>query len=468
MIDFAKVTLRAGNGGRGVTSFLREKYNPKGGPDGGDGGRGGDIIIRASNQLSTLLDFQYKKVFEAPHGQAGGSRNMHGRDGENLVIEVPTGTVIKVNRIEKEKILRKHNKNEYENLKEYQQIVLNYKKMEKQKRYELLKKTTAEHIAENAMREISVEKHAVEESNPQTVANPQSTDQTYPSWQDDDQHQSILYIPDDKLNESQFEGESSTLVQTAANDQQPQIYLDAPTYDLAREGDQIVIARGGLGGRGNAQFKSASHQTPQESERGQKGDIVEVEIQLKLIANVGLIGFPNAGKSTLLAALTSATPKIGNYPFTTLNPNLGVMKDDQQTVVLADVPGLIEGAHEGKGLGIRFLKHIERTNLLVHMIALPDEILDSPPEAIAEHLKTQYAVIREELTLYKKDLEKKTELLVINKIDLLPEDQKSDYITAIEQMFKSEHLSPIFISAVSNIGLNGLRKLLLDALSHAA
>ncbi len=243
LVDRARITIKAGDGGDGLATFRREKYVPRGGPDGGDGGRGGDVFLEVDPQLNTLLRFQYEQRFEADRGGSGGSARKHGRDGKDIVIKVPPGTVVR---------------------------------------------TT-------------------------------------------------------------IDGEPYSI-------------------DLLRPGERLLAARGGKGGLGNTHFATSTHQAPRIAELGQPGDEYELELELKLIADVGLIGFPNAGKSTLLAASSAARPKIANYPFTTLSPNLGVAQVGDQTFVIADIPGLIEGAHAGVGLGHDFLRHVERTRVLVHVL----------------------------------------------------------------------------------------------------
>lgn len=461
MIDHVKITARAGNGGRGITSFRREKFVPKGGPDGGDGGRGGNVIIRATGNLTTLSDLRYKKIFEAQHGQAGGAREMKGADGEDIIIYVPTGSIIQVNRIESEKIKEKRGKGDHDNKVEYQQNILNYRRMQKEKNHEIYKKTLDQDTEAEHLREKIGENNQLEEQGREEELVDQQTTQTYP--QSISNNEPTTYADEEQKHDSQSHKLYKFSTNEPYSDEITQVQnTDSliPTFDLIKEGEEIIIARGGRGGRGNTRFKSPSHQTPMESERGQKGDIVELEITLKMIAQVGLIGFPNAGKSTLLSKLTAATPKIGDYPFTTLEPNLGVLKEAEKTLVLADLPGLIEGAHQGKGLGIQFLQHIERTALLLHLIALT-EPADTSAHQYAQDIYQNYNAIREELLLFKAGLEQKHELIVINKIDLLPEDQRLEYIKAIEDTFADCDKQLIFISAQEGNGLTSLKKILL-------
>jgi len=284
-IDEAIITVQSGNGGAGCVSFRREKFIPRGGPDGGDGGRGGDILIRSTAPRHTLSDFRFRRHFKAEDGRPGQKRQKAGRSGAALVIEIPPGTLV----------------------------------------------------------------------------------------------------------------------------------TDADTgevlKDFAGSDETAVICRGGRGGRGNRHFRSASHQAPRFAQPGEAGESRTLRLDLKLIADVGIVGLPNAGKSTLIRALTAARPKTGPYPFTTLVPHLGVLRIGAgEPVFLADIPGLIEGAHQGAGLGTRFLRHIERTRVLLHLI---DASAISPGEPLAD-----YRTLREEMGLYRGELLEKPSLIVLNKMDL--------------------------------------------------
>ena len=285
-IDRVVVNVKAGDGGSGITSFRREKFVPMGGPDGGDGGRGGDIIIVGDSNLSTLLDYTYRDSWTAPSGDHGSGSNRSGRSGLDVVMPVPVGTVIK----------------------------------------------------------------------------------------------------------------------------------DSETMELLGEvlesGERIVVAQGGRGGKGNSYFASATHQSPREYQPGEDGQSRTLELELKLIADVGLVGQPNAGKSTLLSVISAAHPKIGDYPFTTLTPNLGVVQlSDGRTFVVADLPGIIEGAHEGRGLGLQFLRHIERTRVLAFLI--PIDAMD---------WQAEYDQLRGEVEAYSTELADKPHCVVFTKMDLLGDD----------------------------------------------
>jgi GTP-binding protein len=311
MIDYAKITVKAGNGGSGKVGWRQDKFQRKGGPDGGNGGNGGSVYLVADKDLNTLKPFQFQKLFEAQSGQMGGNSRRTGRSGEDLVIQVPVGTVV--------------NKN----------------------------------------------------------------------------------------------------------------------IDLAEAGQKVLVAKGGVGGRGNRAFRSPTNTTPKTAETGTKGESQVLSLELKLLADVGLIGLPNAGKSTLLSVLTKAKPKIADYPFTTLEPNLGVMDN----LVMADIPGLIEGAHEGKGLGIEFLRHVERCRVLVHVI-----------DATSKTINADYHQVRSELGQYSKGLLDKPEIIVLNKIDLLPEKE-------LEKTTKALKKKVIALSAATHKNLDKLKQALISSVA---
>ena len=285
LVDRAQITVKAGDGGDGLATFRREKFVPRGGPDGGDGGRGGHVYFEVDPQLNTLLRFRFEQRFEADRGGNGGSARRHGRDGKDLVIPVPPGTVVR----------------------------------------------------------------------------------------------------------TEIDGEPYTI-------------------DLVAPGQRLLAARGGKGGLGNVHFATSTHQAPRIAELGQPGEQRQLDLELKLIADAGLIGFPNAGKSTLLAAISAAKPKIANYPFTTLSPNLGVVAVGDQTFVVADIPGLIEGAHAGVGLGHDFLRHIERTRVLIHVV---DAAGTEGRDPVAD-----FAQINTELRLYQPALLDRPQIVALNKMDL--------------------------------------------------
>lgn len=312
-VDTAKVLIQAGKGGDGSVSFRHEIYVDKGGPDGGDGGKGGDVVFVASEDTNTLADFRYKPELRAEVGQNGSKANRRGKSGEDLEVKVPVGTIV---------------------------------------------------------------------------------------WR---------------------EGEIIA--------------------DLTKSGQRVVVAHGGEGGFGNAHFKSSVRQTPRVAEKGEPGDAFEADLELKLLADVGLVGFPNAGKSTFLSVVSNARPEIADYAFTTLTPNLGVADVDEDSLLIADIPGLIEGASEGKGLGHDFLRHIERTAVLLHMI-------DSYSDDIAK----SYQVIRGELENHNPELAKRPEIIVLTKAEGLDEEMINMQMAAIGQVTSSD--TPVFaISATAHQGL---------------
>lgn len=320
-IDQVNIFVKSGKGGDGMVHFRREKYEPRGGPDGGDGGKGGDLIFEVKPILNSLSHFKPKQKFAADDGVNGGASQMTGKNGKDLIIYIPPGTVI-------------------------------------------------------------------------------------------------------------YDAETGALL-----------------GDLTEAGQRLIVCKGGRGGRGNQHFATSRNQAPRTAERGEPHEEKVIRLELKLIADIGIIGLPNAGKSTLLSVLTNAKPKIGDYPFTTLEPNLGVAKlDDETTVVLADIPGLIEGAHEGAGLGHDFLRHIQRTRVLIHMI-----------DGLSEDPLADYSQINTELSLFDTKLGKKPQVVVINKIDQ-PDVQAK--LKEIESSFKKKKINIITASAMAR---NNTREILVSA-----
>ena len=320
-IDYAQIEVQSGSGGDGAVTFRREKYVPKGGPSGGDGGDGGNVIVKASANLHTLLDFRYKKKYIAPNGDKGGSSLKDGKNGSDVIIKVPMGTIIK-------------------------------------------------------------------------------------------------------------DAETNKIL-----------------FDLDENEKEIVLAQGGKGGRGNSKFATPTNQTPRIAEDGKKGESKKVILELKLIADVGLVGFPNAGKSTLISKISAAKPKIADYPFTTIEPNLGIVKyKDFKSFTVADIPGIIEGASEGKGLGHQFLRHIERTRIILFLI-----------EATSETIETDLEILFSELKSYSPKLLQKKMLISFSKADLI-DSEKMNELFAFK--FKGIAAKPIIFSAITGNGLN----LLLDIL----
>ena len=327
-LDQAKIFVRSGSGGPGAVSFRREKFIEFGGPDGGDGGKGGDIVFEAVAGLNTLIDFRYTQHFRAPRGKGGSGSNRTGAGGDDLVIEVPVGTQILA----------------------------------------------------------------------------------------DDEERTLL-------------------------------------ADLTREGERVVLLKGGMGGRGNASYKTSTNRAPRQHQTGEAGEEMWVWLRLKLLADVGLVGLPNAGKSTFLNSVTNASAKVGDYPFTTLRPQLGVVRHKGREFVIADIPGLIEGAAEGAGIGDRFLGHVERTRLLLHLIAIDSE---DPPE--------NWRIIRDELASYGAALDLKPEIIAVTKADLLDENDASELVKMLEEAAGE---SVFLVSAPLNEGLEAVLDKIVEILGAA-
>ncbi len=333
-VDEAQITIHAGKGGNGCMHFRREKYIPKGGPDGGNGGRGGDVIFEAVRNISTLYDYRHQKVFRAPDGKPGDQSNMTGGSGDDLILRVPVGTQVRI----------------------------------------------------------------------ETMGN----DKTKP----------------------------------------PSRLL----YDMVREGQQVIIAEGGDGGKGNAGFVSSVRQAPGFAEKGDLGESFTLSLELKLVADVALVGYPSVGKSTFISVISNAKPKIAEYHFTTINPNLGVVDVEGRELVFVDIPGLIEGASDGKGLGHRFLKHIERSQFVLHLI---DVMSDTP-------LK-DFEIIQKELKKFSKTLAEKPFLPVYTKIDATDEELEEFLIDEFEAKFG---IRPYKVSAATHEGMDGLLKYVASQISE--
>ncbi|MBM5782676.1 MAG: GTPase ObgE [Pelagibacterales bacterium] len=324
-IDEAKIYLQAGNGGNGASSFRREKFIPRGGPDGGDGGRGGSIFFEAIKDLNTLIDFRFQQQFIAKSGVKGHGSNKNGISGDDLVLKVPVGTQI-------------------------------------------------------------------------------------------------------------FSEDEEELL-----------------ADMTQDKQRVVIAKGGRGGLGNSNFKSSTNRAPTYAQKGEEGQNLWVNLKLKLLSDAGLLGLPNAGKSTFLSVTTRAKPKIADYPFTTLKPQLGVVYIDNNEFVLADIPGLIKGASEGKGLGDRFLKHVERCGVMLHLI-----------DASAEDVVLSYKTIRDELGGYSEELLKKDEIIALNKIDLLSDEEIKEKTAYLKEFLKSQGVKRVKIFAISGATSKGTKDVLRE------
>ena len=324
-LDQVKIYIKAGNGGDGSPSFRREKFIEFGGPDGGDGGKGGSIIFKSEQNLNTLIDFRYQQHHKAQRGRNGSGQNKTGKSGDDLTLKVPLGTQI-------------------------------------------------------------------------------------------------------------FEEDNKTLL-----------------FDFTKIGEEFIAAKGGKGGLGNTKFKSSTNRAPKKYTKGVVGEEFTVWLQLKTIADIGIIGLPNAGKSSLLAAITNANPKIANYQFTTLNPNLGIANYDNKEITIADIPGLVEGAHEGVGLGIQFLKHIERCKSLLHLIDITNG-----------DIKKSYEQVKNELKSYSTELIKKKELIVLNKVDLIDNNAVKEIVKDFTKNKKNE------VMTLSTFEKNSVSKIKAKLISYVS
>ena len=330
-IDEVRIRVKAGDGGNGCLAFRREKYVPRGGPSGGDGGRGGDITMVASVHYNTLLHFRFNPEHTAQRGRHGEGSNRTGREGESIELAVPVGTIV-------------------------------------------------------------------------------------------------------------YDADSGEVL-----------------HDFTRAGDRFLVAKGGRGGRGNQHFATSTHQAPTEHEPGYPGEAKHLRLELKLLADVGLVGFPNAGKSTLISRISAARPKIADYPFTTLEPNLGVVSVDDSTFVVADIPGLIEGAHLGHGLGVQFLRHIERTRLLVHLVDVSENTGREPAE--------DFRVVMQELAGFSESLPKKPMFVVASKVDVAQDPER---IESLRELAASEKLPFFEISSVTGQGIEALKRAMAQEICKPA
>jgi len=434
MIDVTTIHVKAGDGGNGVVSFRREKYIPKGGPDGGDGGFGGSVFLVGESNLRTLDFFSGKERFKAEFGGHGRKQNMHGKKGESLELKVPLGTVVW-------EIQKENSKEKNEKILEPK---LEGEKLSRGRVFEVWK----------ALRE--------------QVRN--DGDEVTKGYE----------------CVSRVDGLRKFGMRVLV--------------EVTEQGKKVKIARGGKGGRGNFFFRSASNRVPREAEPGEPGEERWLVLELKLLADVGLVGLPNAGKSTLLSVLTEARPKIADYPFTTLEPNLGVMRLNVKSknqkakkmglrriygeLVIADLPGLIEGASQGKGLGQEFLRHVERCRLLVHVVGINDKIsmqsgssqvarsdrddpvalnsLASGSNSGIEEILRDYQTIRKELEEYHPSLTRKSEVVVVNKTDLISSSQIEKIKMQIEKKFEERGVTELmFVSAATGEGIEELKQKLM-------
>jgi GTP-binding protein len=399
MIDLVTLKLIAGNGGKGKISFRREKHVPKGGPDGGDGGNGGSIVIRASSAISTLRQYAGVKEIVAKDGQTGGKRKQHGQQAKDVLLEVPVGTSVSL-------------------------LAENQTSAYRRQRYGFLNEDGSQRLLRPA------------DLQPEQTPVSSIARQRY--FIDYDVADGNLNLEPDKI---QALPEVEEICQ------------------LMEPGQELVICQGGFGGRGNTHFKSSQKTTPREAEHGTFGERKLVKLELKLLADLALVGFPNAGKSTFLSKVTAANPKIASYPFTTLEPNLGIMrlKKLTQEVVVADVPGLIEGASQGKGLGHDFLRHIENCQALMYLLFLEEGIVfnqNLPIKNKSELLWQQYESLNLELKQHSVDLLKKPSVVTLNKADLYSPEE----IKAFEAIFEKQKLKLLVFSAITGDGLPAIVK----------
>lgn len=410
MIDLVTLLLQAGNGGNGRVSFRREKYVPKGGPDGGIGGDGGDIRIIGDSSMATLKVYAGKAGYTAEGGQLGGDRNKTGQKGAGVELKVPLGTEI--------------------------WVALENKEARKRRLRLGLDNFTKRG-------DITREKYFVEKEGQIPPPLPE------PTWFTA-QNNNPLTEPPTRLS-----GKIESFVDSEAE--------KILVATIIEEGQSLVICQGGFGGRGNTLFKGSSNTTPLEAEYGTFGEGRLVILELKLLADIGFVGFPNAGKSTLLSALTEATPKIANYPFTTIEPHLGTLDykgEMQKVLVLADVPGLIEGASEGRGLGQDFLRHLENCQVLMYVLALDEETIYSTDLDDIEKAQTllgQFKLLKKELVNHGRQLERKPFLVGVNKSDLYSESLTREIINA----FASESMEVVLFSAFAHKNLDLLKEKLV-------
>ncbi len=463
MIDLVKLNLLAGDGGDGRVSLHREKYRPKGGPDGGAGGNGGHIILQGDPNINTLKHYAGVKDFTAENGRPGGKNNKHGQQGTDVVLKVPLGTVVWL-AAENDASGKRRKKYEVpsvefdleEGADEEQEVDEDQAAGEDQ----LAAEDSQESDQLNPFRlhinrnrdEVEFEKYFLQEEGQRPPAKEQ--DQVLPV---DPAREAVPakdfskdIFPDEPNQQARDQDKALESSQTAIK-----------LVEIRHKDQQVVLCQGGFGGRGNSSFKSSTNRTPLEAEYGTPGEKKTIILELRLLADVGLVGFPNAGKSTLLSRLTEAHPKIGNYPFTTLEPQLGVMTSDdgQKELIVADIPGLIEGASQGKGLGDKFLRHIQNCQALLYVLFLKEGDVFNEELSLedkAELVWEQYQQLKEELEDHHPELLDKDSLVSLNKIDLYSDD----LLLAIEDFFAKRHEEVVFFSGITGDGLSQLKQAL--------
>lgn len=445
MIDLVKLELQAGDGGNGRVAFRREKYVPKGGPAGGNGGDGGNVVLRGNRHLGSLEHLIGEKRFVAGRGQIGGSRKMKGARGQKVVIEVPLGTKVWL-------------------------LAENELSRVRRRRYGL------EFLLNRD--EVGPEKYYLTEIG-QAIP-PRVPDQMEPILREEE----IKKLEgkavgsegvEDGVELAQLKRRARLLkkVLRQSSDSLKKVdFRQLPKQELieiVEHEQEVVLCQGGFGGRGNTTFKGPENTTPLEAEYGTTGEKKMVILEQHLLADVGLVGLPNAGKSTLMSVLTDARPKTANYPFTTLEPHLGVMRLGGQSakkeLVLADIPGLIEGASQGKGLGHAFLRHIEHCRLLVFVLFLPEVVIFDEDLSVAEKaecLREQWRALRAELGEYGHELVSKKSLVVVNKLDLYSAELRQEIKQEIKQVL-AEDEDALLISAITQDGVEELQRRLVEA-----
>jgi GTPase len=415
MIDLVKLHLQAGDGGNGRVAFRREKYIPKGGPSGGNGGEGGQVIIRGAKNKRSLVHLSGTKTYQADNGQSGGKQKRMGAKGESIVIEVPVGTRV---------WLLAENEISHQRRQRYSlEYLFNRNDIEFKKYFLEAEGQAVPRLKDDAAQPISAQESVTK------------------------QLLQVIKDPSDSLKDIDFK-------------QLPKQQL----VEITSQDQEIVICQGGFGGRGNNTFKGPANTTPLEAEHGTFGERKIVVLEQLLLADVGLVGFPNAGKSTLISVLTQARPKVGNYPFTTLEPHLGIMSIKDKELVVADIPGLIEGASQGKGLGHAFLRHVEHCRLLLFVLFLPEEIVFDQEMSVGDKAKQvyeQFAKLQRELDEYGQDLKNKPYLVGVNKQDIYSQE----LITAIEKLFAKKDQELLLFSAATKEGIVDLVGILNRVLS---
>lgn len=447
MIDLVKIKLIAGDGGDGRISLLREKYRPKGGPDGGDGGRGGNIILQASRDLNTLKQYAGISEIAAHAGQLGGSKKCHGADGDDVIIKVPLGTLVWLTRENQPSRFRRNRVQR--SLAEFDFDTDNQEKEHPQQSQQVL--VSQPQQASTPLFEFN---HLLSRNDLEFIKYYHGFDgKRTGSRRARDAKLSSLDFANEQAEQKVFTNLGSDV--ESDNDLLPTQWQAVKLYEFKTDGEQIVLCQGGLGGRGNFPFRSSTNQAPREAEYGTFGEKKEVVLELRLLADLGLVGLPNAGKSTLLSRLTKARPKIANYPFTTIEPNLGVLssRDGSRELVVADIPGLIEGASQGKGLGDRFLRHLQNCQTLLYVLFLDeatvfDESLSWREKA--EQVYQQYQLLQQELGAHHQELLQKPSIVAINKSDLYP----LPLAGALRAYFQQKNIPVYLFSGVTGEGLD--------------